>query len=197
MTVAARLAENSALRILLIEAGADDRTNPQIYDIYQYSAVFGGPLDWKWTTDQGKTIHGGKTLGGSTSINGAAWTRGTTAQYDALSSVLLPTEASIGWNSTSMFTYMNKAETFSGPNAQQSAKGAQSVSSFHGFNGPIQTTFPDLMYGGPQQGAFVSTIQNLTGISQCQDICGGVANCVAYTPNVRLSSQCLSFCLTG
>lgn len=57
-TVAARLAENSALKILLIEAGGDDRTNPQVYDIYAYSQAFNGPLDWAWQADQGKVIHG-------------------------------------------------------------------------------------------------------------------------------------------
>jgi len=57
-TVAARLAENSSLTILLIEAGADDRTNPEVFDIYEYSVAFGGPLDWAWPTDQNKVMHG-------------------------------------------------------------------------------------------------------------------------------------------
>jgi choline dehydrogenase-like flavoprotein len=58
MTVAARLAENPAMTVLLIEAGEDDRTNPEIYDIYDYSQAFGGPMDWAWTAEQGKVIHG-------------------------------------------------------------------------------------------------------------------------------------------
>jgi choline dehydrogenase len=59
VTVAARLAENSALSILVVEAGGDDRTNELIYDIHQYSKVFGNPqFDWAWPTDQGKVIHG-------------------------------------------------------------------------------------------------------------------------------------------
>lgn len=58
VTVAARLAENSAVSVLLVEAGGDDRTNSQVYDIYAYSQAFGGPMDWAWPTDQGKTVHG-------------------------------------------------------------------------------------------------------------------------------------------
>lgn len=50
----------------------------------------------------------GKTIGGSTSINGAAWTRGLDAQYDALSDLLEPSEASVGWNWDSLFSYMKK-----------------------------------------------------------------------------------------
>ncbi|KAJ7896341.1 hypothetical protein B0H14DRAFT_500451 [Mycena olivaceomarginata] len=182
MTVAARLAENPAMTVLLIEAGEDDRTNPEIYDIYAYSQAFGGPMDWAWTAEQGKVIHGGKTLGGSSSINGGHWTRGLNAQYDAWSTLLEANESTVGWNWAGMFNYMKKAEAFSAPNAQQAAKGAQSIASYHGTSGSVQVTYPDLMYGGPQQPAFVNTIVNLTGISHFQDLNGGTPNCVSITP---------------
>ena len=57
-TVAARLAEDASLKILVVEAGGDDRLDPNVYDIYNYKAAFGGPLDWAWPTDQGKLIRG-------------------------------------------------------------------------------------------------------------------------------------------
>ncbi|KAH8111183.1 glucose oxidase [Phellopilus nigrolimitatus] len=125
----------------------------------------------------------GRTLGGSTSINGAAWTRGSKEQYDALSQLLETSDADMNWNFDSLFSYMKKAETFSAPNAQQKAKGANSIASYHGTSGPVQVTFPDLMYGGPQQPAFASAIQNATGIALCADLNGGNGNCVSYTPN--------------
>jgi choline dehydrogenase len=95
-TVAARLAENPDITVLLVEAGADNRQDPRVYDIYAYSQAFGTELDWAWGTDQGRTMRGyvsllvdhrdfsgltflhhrGKTLGGSTSINGGHYTRG-------------------------------------------------------------------------------------------------------------------------
>jgi len=81
-----------------------------------------------------------------------------------------------------------QSETWSGPNAQQRAKGADGIDAYHGFNVPVQVTFPDGMYGGPQQLAFVQTIQSLTGIAKCQDINGGRPNCVVYTPNVSVSN---------
>ncbi|KAJ6551919.1 hypothetical protein B0H19DRAFT_1264537 [Mycena capillaripes] len=182
MTIASRLSEDPDITVLLIEAGQDDRTNSQVYDIYEYSQAFGGPMDWAWTAEQGKTIHGGKTLGGSTSINGGAWTRGLNAQYDAWSTLLEDDEASVGWNWAGMFNYMKKAETFSAPNSQQAAKGAQSIASYHGTTGPVQVTYPDAMYGGPQQTAFINTIVNLTGISHFKDLNGGTPNCVSITP---------------
>ncbi|KAI0716163.1 alcohol oxidase [Cerioporus squamosus] len=182
ITVATRLAENSSLKILVVEAGGDDRTNEQIYDIYAYSEAFGGPMDWAWPTDSGKVMRGGKTLGGSSSINGGHWTRGLNAQYDAWSSLLEDSEASIGWNWDGIFSYMKKAESFSAPNAQQMAKGAQSIASYHGTTGPVQVTYPDEMYGGPQMPAFVNTIVNLTGIAHYKDLNGGTPNCVSITP---------------
>ena len=53
-------------------------------------------------------IHSGKTLGGSSAINGAAWTRGLAAQYDAWSQLLETSEASLNWNWDNLFGYMKK-----------------------------------------------------------------------------------------
>ncbi|KAI0757740.1 alcohol oxidase [Daedaleopsis nitida] len=182
VTVAARLAEDSSLKILLVEAGGDDRANAQVYDVYQYGSFFGSSLNWAWPTDAGKSISGGKTLGGGSSINGAAWTRGLNAQYDTWSSLLETSEASVGWNWDGMFSYMKKAETFSAPNDQQQAKGAASIASYHGTTGPVQVTYPDAMYGGPQMKAFVDTMVNVTGINHYKDLNGGTPNCVSFTP---------------
>ncbi|KAK0217272.1 glucose oxidase [Armillaria fumosa] len=181
-TVAARLAEDSGVTVLLIEAGADNRDDSRVYDIYAYSQAFGTELDWSWSTDEGKTIHGGKTLGGSSSINGGHYTRGLDAQFDAWSSLLEDYESDVGWNWEGMFNYMKKSEAFSAPNGQQSAKGAQFDGDYHGWSGPVQVTYPDEMYGGPQQGDFVNTIVNLTGIYHSPDLNGGGANSVSITP---------------
>jgi choline dehydrogenase-like flavoprotein len=53
-------------------------------------------------------IYSGKTLGGGSSINGAAWTRGLAAQYDAWSQLLETSEASLNWNWDNLFGYMKK-----------------------------------------------------------------------------------------
>ena len=56
ITVAARLAENSATTVLVIEAGADDRYDERVYDIYAYTQAFGTSLDWQFPTDYGKQM---------------------------------------------------------------------------------------------------------------------------------------------
>ncbi|KAF9268268.1 glucose oxidase [Marasmius fiardii PR-910] len=180
-TVAARLAETDRYTVLLVEAGRDDRLDERVYDIYQYGSSFGTEMDWQWETEHG-IMRSGRTLGGSSSINGGHYTRGHAAQFDAWSDLLEESEAYVGWNWDSMFYYMRKSETFSGPNDQQRAKGADADYSYHGFEGPVQVTFPDDMYGGPQQPYFIQSIRSLTGIEKCPDVNGGNANCVSMTP---------------
>lgn len=125
LTVASRLSEDPNTSVLVIEAGADNRDDPRVYDIYAYTQAFGTELDWQLPTDDGRQMiayvfslrdvfwiliywYSGKTLGGSSSINGAAWTRGLAAQYDAWSSLLESSEASLNWNWDNLFTYMKK-----------------------------------------------------------------------------------------
>ncbi|KAF8801020.1 FAD/NAD(P)-binding domain-containing protein [Phlegmacium glaucopus] len=119
------------------------------------------------------------------SINGPAYTRGLNAQYDAWSSLLETSEPGVGWNWQGVWNYMKKylsSETLSAPHSQQAAKGAQSFASYHGFSGPVQVTYPDLMYGRPRQTAFVDTIVGLTGINHSKDLNGGTPNYVSITP---------------
>jgi len=130
------------------------------------------------------TSYRGRTLGGSSSINGATWTRGVKAQYDAFSTLLEPEEQKVGWNWDSLFFYMKKAEGFTPPNAQQRANGADAINSFHGLVGPVKTGFPQLMFAGPEQPDYVETVRNLTGIKLSRDLNGGDPNCVSYVPNV-------------
>lgn len=57
-TVAARLAEDPTVTVLMVEVGADDRQDPRVYDIYEYGQAFGTELTWSWPADQGRSILG-------------------------------------------------------------------------------------------------------------------------------------------
>lgn len=58
MTVAARLAEDPTVTVLVIEVGADNRADSRVYDIYEYGQAFGTDLTWSWPADQGRSILG-------------------------------------------------------------------------------------------------------------------------------------------
>ena len=58
ITVAARLAENPAVSVLVIEAGKDNRWDDRVRDIYKYGQVFRSDLDWSWPMDHGRRITG-------------------------------------------------------------------------------------------------------------------------------------------
>jgi len=58
MTVASRLAEDPTVTVLMIEVGADNRDDPRVFDIYEYTEAFGTELAWSWPTDQGRSILG-------------------------------------------------------------------------------------------------------------------------------------------
>ncbi|KAA1467680.1 alcohol oxidase [Dentipellis sp. KUC8613] len=183
MTMAARLSEDPNISVLVVEAGGDDRMDPFVSDVYKFTAAYGTPMDWGWATDQNRTIHGGRTLGGGSAINGATWTRGMKEQYDSWSKFLEPSESDLGWNWDGLFPYMKKAEGFTRPNENQRSIGANDVPEYHGFTGPVQSTFSKKMYAGPQQPYFAQTVTSLTGLKLLPDINGGDSHCVAFVPS--------------
>ncbi|WWD16664.1 hypothetical protein CI109_101094 [Kwoniella shandongensis] len=183
LTVANRLSENPDITVLVLEAGADNRNDPRVYEPGQYSVAFGTELDWNWPSSQGRNIHGGKTLGGSTSINGLAQTRGQREQYDALSSFLGGDDGGGRWSWTGMFNAMLKSEGFSAPNDQQQEAGASANPAYHNTSGPVQVTYPDGIYHGPQQGHFKEVVSSNFSVAAVPDADGGAANTVAFHPN--------------
>jgi hypothetical protein len=56
LTVAARLSEDPAVSVLVVEAGADDRDNPEVFKIYEFTVAYGGPLDWQYSAEEGRVI---------------------------------------------------------------------------------------------------------------------------------------------
>ncbi|KDN53554.1 GMC oxidoreductase [Tilletiaria anomala UBC 951] len=194
LTVANRLSEDPSINVLVIEAGGDNRTSVMINTVSTYSEAFGTSLDWDWQTTQQvggstKNIKGGKTLGGSSSINGAAWTRGATEQYDALEQL---------GNEGSLQPYFVKSEHFYSPNEAQKALGAGMANNVHGTSGPISASYTPAnsgnqrrMYTDAYGDKFLQAASNALGLRHITDICNGdIHGTGATTPNsITPSSQ--------
>src|SRR5215813_8146359 len=82
-TVAARLSENTACRVLLIEAGSYDIGRPALQSPVLWPSNFGTDVDWAYRTKPQAKAAGreidwprGKVIGGSSSINAMIWVWG-------------------------------------------------------------------------------------------------------------------------
>jgi choline dehydrogenase len=142
--LAARLSEDPATRVLLLEAGPPDRAR-EIAIPAAFFALFKGPYDWNYqTTAQahagGRTLYWprGRTLGGSSSINGMIYIRGNRLDYDRWRDAY----GCCGWGYADLLPYFRKAED------QQRGESA-----FHGVGGPLRVE--DQRYRHPLNQAWV------------------------------------------
>lgn len=127
--LAARLSEDPAVSVLLLEAGAPDRAL-ELHVPAAFSKLFRGPYDWSYDTVpqrelDDRTIYWprGKTLGGSSSLNAMMWIRGFAADYDEWADAAGP-----AWSWDALVPYFRRAERTSDPvDDTQGADGAQSI----------------------------------------------------------------------
>jgi choline dehydrogenase len=128
--LAARLTEDPATRVLLIEAGGHDRS-PNIKIPAAFAKQFHTKLDWDFFTESEPHLDGrslyvprGKSLGGSSSMNAMLYVRGRPLDYD-----LWEAQGASGWGWEAVLPYFLKSE--------DDARGA---SEFHGSGGPLRVS---------------------------------------------------------
>lgn len=129
--VAARLSESGKYRVLLLEAGGQDR-NFWIHVPMGFSQVYANPrVNWMYESEPEEQLNGrtlyqprGKVLGGTSSINGMVYMRGNAADYDEWRQ-----RGCTGWDWDSVLPYFKKAE--------HQERGA---SEFHGVGGPLRVS---------------------------------------------------------
>ena len=110
--LAARLSEDPATRVLLLEAGPPDRS-PWIHLPIGYGTTMWSPVyNWKFETDPDPNMNGrriywprGRTLGGSSSINGLIYVRGQREDYDHWAAL-----GNTGWSHDEVLPYFIKSE---------------------------------------------------------------------------------------
>jgi choline dehydrogenase-like flavoprotein len=109
--LAARLSEDPAVKVLLVEAGPPD-TSDLIHLPAAFSALFRTQHDWDHMTAWEPGLNGrrvylprGRTLGGSSSLNAIVYIRGNRADYDEWAAQGCP-----GWSYDDLLPYFMRAE---------------------------------------------------------------------------------------
>lgn len=111
--IAARLTEDPAHKVLLIEAGGKDN-NPAVHIPAGIVRLIGNPkADWAHLAEPDPSRDGkvdlwpaGKMVGGSSSINGMLWVRGAAADFDGWADMGNP-----GWDSVSLLPLFRRMES--------------------------------------------------------------------------------------
>ncbi|RGP80919.1 hypothetical protein FLONG3_969 [Fusarium longipes] len=135
--VAARLAEDPNVKVLVIEAGQHNEHLENVHMVGGWSLNFDKETDWNVVSTQGPGVNNrqvklsrGKFLGGSSGCNGTLMVKGMKQDYDDWN---LP-----GWSGEDMFKYMAKAEHFHTKDWFKETKGS------HGYEGHVHTEPHDL-----------------------------------------------------
>lgn len=177
--VAARLTEDPATSVTLLEAGGADR-NPWIHIPLGYGKTFSDPrYNWCYNTAGVDTLGGrklyyprGKVLGGSSSINGLIYVRGQSEDFDNWRQL-----GNVGWSYDDVLPFFRKAE--------DQEHGAND---HHGVGGPL--TVSDTLVEDPISDAFINGAVSL-GYSRNWDFNGKAQDGVGYRQStVRRGRRC-------
>nr|XP_045592400.1 glucose dehydrogenase [FAD, quinone]-like [Procambarus clarkii] len=133
-TVAARLAEVSGWRVLLLESGG--QPPPESHVPALFSLLLQGDADWKFKSvqqkyslggfkDQAITINRGRVVGGTSTLNFMMYVRGHRKDFDNWAEMGNP-----GWDYASVLHYFKKSEDYRGTRHGATAE-------YHGFGGPL------------------------------------------------------------
>ena len=115
--VARRLAEAGAARILLVEAGSDERVEA-VSDARLWMQNIGSSRDWGFVAEPCVGLGGrrpplpaGKVLGGGSSINGGIWARGHRSDFEGWAKIT----GDSGWGYASVLETYRRIEHWDGP----------------------------------------------------------------------------------
>lgn len=129
--LAARLSEDPAVRVALLEAGPADRSIWIHLPIGYAKTMWHADYNWRFHTEPDPNMNGrkiywpcGRGLGGSSSINGLIYIRGQREDYDTWREL-----GNEGWSFEDVLPYFKKAES-----------NDRGESRFHGSAGPLSVS---------------------------------------------------------
>ena len=126
--LANRLSCNPSARVLLLEAGGEDRNFWLRLPVGYFRTIYDEKFSRVFQAEGGPAVGSrliawprGRILGGSSSINGLIYLRGQREDFDSWAD-----EGATGWDYESVLPFFKKAESFGGP-----------PSSYHGATGEL------------------------------------------------------------
>jgi choline dehydrogenase len=164
--LASRLSEDRTSRVLLLEAGAADRS--PMFRIPVGTMRIGGKYDWQYPGEPDPSRGGqsfvwpaGKVLGGGSSVNAMFWCRGNRADFDSWAA-----SGCDGWAYDDVLPYFKRAETFDG-----------GADEYRGGDGPQHVS--RLRVAHPLTDLFVQAAEEL-GLARNPDYNGAFQEGVSY-----------------
>ena len=128
-TLASRLTEDPACRVLVLEGGGSDRNLWLKLPVGYYKAIYNSAYSHLYKSEPDDGINGrqmdcprGRVIGGSSSINGLIFIRGQHDDFDDWARL-----GATGWDYNGVLPHFRKLETYSG-----------SPSQYRGSHGPLQ-----------------------------------------------------------
>lgn len=174
LLVANRLSANPDIKVVLIEAGPDDRSNPNVTNPLNRNKNANTSIDWAYkSTPQNRLDNrsvqftAGKIVGGTSMINGMNYIRTAIPEIDGWEKL-----GARGWNWNTLWPYYKAVERFTDPTAKQMQIGAGVVPSYHGRNGEMPVGFPEQLLTTDFSPTLASAWKTL-GVSSSEDANGG------------------------
>ncbi|PCH40974.1 GMC oxidoreductase [Wolfiporia cocos MD-104 SS10] len=145
LTLAARLSEDPAVSVLVLEAGGENTDDPDILRPALWGSHFTNQAhSWTYqTVSVGDAVypwfrHEGKGLGGSSGINFMCWTKPHASEIDDLEKLGNP-----GWNWNNYEKYLSRTEGFIVPSADVQKRNNMCFETWKmSKDGPLKVTYP-------------------------------------------------------
>ena len=172
--VAARLAEDPAVSVLLLEAGGSDRTTlvrkPGMISLVQQVKQLKEKLDWGFSTAPQSNLNGrritytrGKVVGGSSSVNGMIYLRGNIENYNDWAA-----RGCDGWSFEDVLPFYKKLEDHEDGETE-----------YHGAGGPIRVSRHPEDELSPVSVAFMKAVSKACEVPILDDFNGENQNCAS------------------
>jgi choline dehydrogenase len=168
--LAARLCENSRVKVLLLEAGKTDGKQ-EIRIPAAFSKLFHSEYDWDYRTEPEPATANrprywprGKVIGGSSSMNAMMYVRGHRSDYD-----LWRQAGNAGWGYDDVLPLFRRSEGFCGTGAD---------ADYHGSDGPLPVT--DQRSPNAVTQAFIAAGESV-GLKRIGDVNGATQDGIALT----------------